>query len=306
MPRKPKSSSKAKGSSKSAAKSSSYRPTNFSTKNTSLLAVGNAFILSEGKLSRENIINLSSKTLLGQLKNDGYIKESDNKGVYQVTDRFKSEFTKLTGNAKSYGGSGAGEIHSGTISNLTAAIPTSALISNEYKNGQQLVTENRQNKKTPEYKNKVNEMKQEIFAAQRENELNYKNSQSDSSLTEADRVNAEVRYFFEKDNLEFQERILNDNKRGISSPDLEIELTKAQAYEYIDNLRELEEREEYSKYRDQWEETLSQMESYIETSVEEVLVFDIECIDSNYTRNQIQGKLNWERVYDRKVFYFRA
>lgn len=290
---------------KGASKASSYRPTNFSMKNTSLLSVGNAFILAEGKLSRDNIIDLSSKTLLGQLKADNLIIETKQQGIYEVTEKFKSEFSKLTGDSRSYGGSGAGEIHSGTVSNLTAAIPRDALINSNYKNGNQLLTENRQNKKTPEFKSKINEIKQEVYAAQRQNEQDYKASMSDSSLSDIERTKAEIDYFYKKDELEMQEKVLND-KRNVSSPDMEISLTKAQAYEYIDNLRELKEQEEYSKYNTEWEETISQMESYIETVEEEIITFDIEVIDSNYTRNQIQSKEFYSRVYERPVFYFKT
>lgn len=286
-----------------AKKTTSYRPTNFSMKNTSLLSVGNAFILAEGKLSRDNIVDLSSKTLFGQLKTDNLIKETNEQGIYEVTSKFKSEFSRLTGDSRSYGGSGAGEIHSGTVSNLTAAIPKDALINGDYKNGNQLLTENRQNKKTPEFKDKINELKQEVYAAQRQNEIDYRASMSNPSLSDVERTKAEIDYFYKKDDLEMKENVLND-KRNISSPDMEISLTRSQAYEYIENLREL--KEEYSKYNDEWEETISQMESYITVTEEEIITFDIEVIDSNYTRNQIQAKEYYSRVYEKPVFYFKT
>lgn len=286
-----------------AKKTSSYRPTNFSMKNTSLLSVGNAFILAEGKLSRDNIVDLSSKTLFGQLKTDNLIKETNEQGIYEVTSKFKSEFSRLTGDSRSYGGSGAGEIHSGTVSNLTAAIPKDALINGDYKNGNQLLTENRQNKKTPEFKDKINELKQEVYAAQRQNEIDYRASMSNPSLSDVERTKAEIDYFYKKDDLEMKENVLND-KRNVSSPDMEISLTRSQAYEYIENLREL--KEEYSKYNDEWEETISQMESYITVTEEEIITFDIEVIDSNYTRNQIQAKEYYSRVYEKPVFYFKT
>lgn len=286
-----------------AKKTSSYRPTNFSMKNTSLLSVGNAFILAEGKLSRDNIVDLSSKTLFGQLKTDNLIKETNEQGIYEVTAKFKSEFSSLTGDSRSYGGSGAGEIHSGTVSNLTAAIPKDALINGDYKNGNQLLTENRQNKKTPEFKDKINELKQEVYAAQRQNEIDYRASMSNPSLSDVERTKAEIDYFYKKDDLEMKENVLND-KRNVSSPDMEISLTRSQAYEYIENLREL--KEEYSKYNDEWEETISQMESYITVTEEEIITFDIEVIDSNYTRNQIQAKEYYSRVYEKPVFYFKT
>lgn len=286
-----------------AKKTSSYRPTNFSMKNMSLLSVGNAFILAEGKLSRDNIVDLSSKTLFGQLKTDNLIKETNEQGIYEVTAKFKSEFSSLTGDSRSYGGSGAGEIHSGTVSNLTAAIPKDALINGDYKNGNQLLTENRQNKKTPEFKDKINELKQEVYAAQRQNEIDYRASMSNSSLSDVERTKAEIDYFYKKDDLEMKENVLND-KRNVSSPDMEISLTRSQAYEYIENLREL--KEEYSKYNDEWEETISQMESYITVTEEEIITFDIEVIDSNYTRNQIQAKEYYSRVYEKPVFYFKT
>ena len=286
-----------------AKKTSSYRPTNFSMKNTSLLSVGNAFILAEGKLSRDNIVDLSSKTLFGQLKTDNLIKETNEQGIYEVTAKFKSEFSSLTGDSRSYGGSGAGEIHSGTVSNLTAAIPKDALINGDYKNGNQLLTENRQNKKTPEFKDKINELKQEVYASQRQNEIDYRASMSNPSLSDVERTKAEIDYFYKKDDLEMKENVLND-KRNVSSPDMEISLTRSQAYEYIENLREL--KEEYSKYNDEWEETISQMESYITVTEEEIITFDIEVIDSNYTRNQIQAKEYYSRVYEKPVFYFKT
>ncbi len=303
MPRKPKSSSKAKSTSKSGSgKSSSYRPTNFSMKNTSLLAVGNAFILSEGKLSRDNIINLSSKTLLGQLKNDGLIVEKS-QGIYTTTKKFDTEFAKLSGNERSQGGSGAGEQHSGCISNFASNLPQSALIDGRYKNGNQMITENRQNKKTPEFKNKVNQMKQEVYAAQRQLEAEY-NSIKNSSASDLEKTNAEIHYYTEKSNLEMQEKVLNDNKRGVSSPDMSVFLTRAEAESYIENLRELSQSEEYREHSSQWEESISRMESYVSSSLEPCIEICIEVCSGNYRTIDIQSKENWSVVYDKPVFFF--
>lgn len=285
-------------------KASSYRPTNFSMKNTSLLATGNAFILAEGKLSRDNICSLGSKTLFGQLKNDGYIKETKEQGIYKATDKFEREFSKLTGDKFSFGGSGAGEQHSKTISNLVSIVPKDALINNGYKNGQQLITENRQNKKTPEFKERVYEMKQEVYAAQRKLEQDYKNTLSDSRIPEADKTKAGIDYLYQKEQLQMQERVLNDNKRGISSPDMQITLSRSEAEEYIDNLRELSRQEEYSRHSEQWEETINRMQSYIQSSPEMVLTINLEVVSTNYRTIDIQAKENWSIVYNEPVFYF--
>ena len=285
-------------------KASSYRPTNFSMKNTSLLTVANGFILAEGKLSRDNICSMGSKTLFGQLKNDGYIKETKEQGIFKVTDKFEREFSKLTGKKIVYGGSGAGEQHSKTISDLVSIVPKSALINNEYKNGQQLITENRQNKKTPEFKQRVYEMKQEVYRAQRESEQAYKNIMSDSSISAADKTKAEIEYLNQKDSLEMKEKVLNDNKRGVSSPDMQIQLSRNEAQEYIENLREFSRQEEYCDRREQWEETINRMEAYAQGSPEMVLTINLEVVSTNYRTIDIQAKENWSIVYNEPVFYF--
>ena len=302
MPRKP----KAKNPSKSGSgKNSSYRPTNFSMKNTSLLRFGYSTMLADGKLSRENIIAVGSKTLFGQLKNDGYIKESSEKGVFKTTDKFKSEFSKLIGDSRNFGGSTSGEQHQKLVGDIVTKIPESSLLRGDFKNGNQLAAENRPNKKTPEFKGKVMELKQEISSAWKQNEQDYKAAMSDSSLSDVERTKAEIDYFYKKDELEMQEKVLDD-KRGISAPDFQFMLTKAEANEFVENLRELGASEEYSKYQEQWEEQVTRMESYISSCETEIIEICTEIIDSNYSRNQIQSKEFYSRVYEKPVFYFHT
>lgn len=300
MPRK-----KTKSSSKAESKkTTSYRPTNFSTKNTSLLRVGYSSMLADGKLSRENIIELGSKTLFGQLKNDGLIKETSEKGVFQTTEKFKNQFSEMIGDSRNFGGSTSGELHQRLVSDIVTKIPESSLLRGDFKNGNQLATENRQNKKTSEFRAKVYELKQEVAAALEKATTEYQAVIGREGVSDLDRTKAELDYFHRKDELEMQQRVLEDSKRGISAPDFQFTLTKAEANEFIESLRELEEREEYSKHREQWEESIAKMESYVSSCEAEIIEIYTEIIDSNYSRNQIQSKEFYSRVYEKPVFYF--
>ena len=289
---------------KEKSKSSSYRPTNFSSKNTSLLRFGYCTMLADGKLSRENIIDLSSKTLFGQLKNDGYIKETSEKGVFQTTPKFKNEFSKMIGNESNFGGSTSGENHQKLVSDICSKIPEGSLLEGSFRNGNQLATDNKHYKKTPEFKDKVNTIRQEIYAAQRQNELDYKNKYE--GLSDLDKVKLSLTYRTIKNELELQEKAINDNKRGVSAPDFQFTLMKSDSEEFINNLRQLEEREEYCKYKDEWEENITRMENYIsECETEEIEIYT-EIINENYDRKQIICKENYSRIYEKPVFYFRT
>lgn len=286
-------------------KASSYRPTNFSSKNTSLLRFGYCSMLADGKLSKENIIDLSSKTFLGQLKNDKYIEESSS-GMYQTTAKFKREFSKMIGSETNFGGSTSGESHQKLVSDICSKIPENSLIRGEFKNGNQLSTENGSYKKTPEYKGKLNDLKQSVYAAQRENKENYINDLNRTGLSKEDKIRIEDNYLTNKKDLELKEKTLNDNKRGVSAPDFQFSLTKSNANEFIESIRELEEKEEYSKYKEQWEETLSQMQDYISSCETQVIEICTEILDSNYTRTQILSKEFYSVIYEKPVFFFRT
>ena len=293
MPRK----AKAKG------KSDSYRPTNFSTKNTSLLKVGYGSMLADGKLSRDNIIEMGSKTLFGQLKNDGFIKETSEKGVFKTTDKFQKQFSSLIGESKNFGGSTSGEVHQRLVSDIVSKIPESALLRNDFKNGNQLSTENRQNKKTPEFQSKLNELKQDVYAQQRANEQSRIDAER---LSGTQKVQALINYQDKKSELEMREKVLNDNKRGISAPDFQFTLTKSEVNEFIDNLRELEQREEYYSQKEQWEESIARLQQYVMEQTTETVEIYTEVIDSNYRTRDILSKEYYSQVYNTPVFMFET
>lgn len=302
MPRK-----KGSGKAGAAKSSSSYRPTNFSLKNESLVRVGNAFILSEGKLSNQNIKNLSSNTLFGQLKNDGYITEiKTDKGMYQTTDKFKKDFSKMTGKDIIYGGSGAASNHYRAVSNTATAIPKSVLTSGHYKNGQALIRENSADKKTKSFQNSRNQILRNIQNQREVENRTFRQEMAKASGDKKAQTILRSNHYLKDKELTMREKVIEDTHRGISSPDIQITMNKAEAFEFVQNMRDLAATDEYIEVRDNWNDTLDRMESYIVTTTTEYVEYNIEYCTSSYRREDIIAKENWATVNHTEVFFLKV
>lgn len=283
---------------------SSYRAVNFNKKNDSLVRFGQAAMLASGILSRENIIDLSNKTLFGQLKNEGYIKEPNEKGVFRTTDKFEKKWSEFTGNERMFGGTTSGEQHQRLVSDIVSKVPDSTLLAGSFKNGNVIATETKQYKSTKSYQNNLYSLQKQVQKDLSDLESSYNNSlETASSSLEKAALKAE--YLEQKSILTMHDQVLH-SKKPISAPDFQIDINASESESFFNALRGLEEDEHYSRYKSQWEENIEKMEEYIAASGQEVVTLNIEVIDRNYSSRDIYQKEVWSQMNSQPVFYLRT
>ena len=283
---------------------SSYRPVNFSKKNNSLIRFGQAAMLSSGILSRENIIDLSNKTLFGQLKNEEYIQETSEKGVFRTTEKFEKKWSEYTGDVRMFGGTTSGEQHQRLVSDIVSKVPDSTLFSGSFKNGNVIATETKQYKETTAYKNDLNMLRKQVTNELRDLESDYQ-SKMDSTSNSLEKASIKAEYLEQKGVLTMHDQVLH-SKKPISAPDFQISINTSECESFFNAIRELEQDEHYSRYKDQWEDNIDKMQEYVSSSEEDVVTLNIEVIDRNYSARDIYQKEVWGCLNSQPVFYLRT
>jgi hypothetical protein len=266
--------------------------------------IGNMFQGSEGKLTKFAIENRFSRTYRYQLINKGWIEEKN--GFFIPTKTFKNEFAEVAGKEKIiYGGSGSSEQHVSAISNLVSFIPSDALIRGDYKSGQTLIEENHRYKKTKQYKEDVRAIKDDISNQRREAEEKYQTIIKDPSISRADKIYAQKEYKDAIKMANLREEVIN-SKRNISPPDLWVRLTRDEAIEYVNSIRENIDDIVEERYRDRWLERLDRMEERAITSTETLIEYSLEVVTDSYRLRDIVAKQNHATVNNAVLDFLRV
>ena len=298
MPRK-KGEGKKKSNNKSNNKSS-YKELKFNKEDKRTMAIGNAFIAGEGKLTRNAIISMFNKTYFGQLKANGWIKE--NKGFFKPTNTFKKGFSPLIGKEKvDYGGNGASPNHQEAIINIISSLPKEALINQSYKSGKRLTNENKYYKKTAQYKKDKEEIQENNDRRREEATKRYNDINNNPSISREDKILAKSLYDDEIREINLRDKVIND-KRNISPVDFQVTLSKEEAIYFINNLRENVYSFVDEKHLDAWMEQIRYMEEKIVTTTELEITYNLEVVTDTYREAQIIAKENWEYVTKQEIF----
>ena len=121
--------------------------TSLNLRNPKQLDLIYTFAISEGRLSKDSIMDIGNKELFYRMKNNGFIKETQKgSNVFKATSKLQALTEKTTG--ISYG-NGCSSKHSGKIGKAITYLPKDIITEGRFESGQMLKHEMARIKDTP-------------------------------------------------------------------------------------------------------------------------------------------------------------
>lgn len=272
-------------------------------KNKTLEKVARYFLYSEGRLSKEQIIEIGNQTLYQKLKAGGYIEEVKNtdKGIFKTTDKFRNQYkVNIDSNAR-FSGSGSSE-HSKGVYNVINMLPDGIIMEGKIHTEEFLKDELKIFKREMEFKTNLQNYKDRLNNDKMELTTKYNNDLKNTP--EDKQALLKAGYLKEVEQIDYRLKVLNDNKRGISNPDFRVIASRDQAKEILCNLRNerdtLDSRHKVNKFN----EAIGRIQNIIsrsETTREISLNFEI--ITDNYEARDIIAKENYEIITGQEMIY---
>ena len=255
-------------------------------KNKTLERLANSLHYSEGRMSKENIIAIGTKTLFYQLKKGGYIKEvSNSKGVFKVTDKFKRQYNTHIHPETRWGGSGS-NYHAEGMHQVIKMLPTQVVEEHRIQTEEMLKEQFKRERITKDYNERLVGLK-ESYSLQRE-ELVQAFQKGEISRGE---------YVLQEESIHFQESVL-ESENPVSVADLSVQLHKEEIEVFRETL--LSRAQEDIANQRIWENAAAQLQ-HIEYTTQEQVEVCIEVITEQYSSAHIQTKLNYQTLCQKLV-----
>ncbi|MGF7058669.1 hypothetical protein [Brassicibacter mesophilus] len=257
--------------------------------------LGRQFQYGENILHKDDIIRLVGKNEYYILKKGGYLEAIQNaeKGHFKSTEKFRREFKLHVDGKAKFGGSGS-TVHAKGVNNIINILPDKAKLEGRVSNETELKDEFKQLKTTDAYKIALKEEKERL-----ENQI--KQIENDYRAHKID----EATYLIDRRNTRNDLKIINDNKRGVSHSDFRVKLTRNEAEETLERLRD--ERLKVSEsYRKQFDKAIVKMENIISRSTTTSIELNIEIVTANYEYKDIKAKENYETLTGKEIIYLPA
>lgn len=324
--------SKTKTKTKSKRRKNKAKPLNPKTK--SHINISRFFQYSEGRLTKDDIISLSNIDTYYRLVGNGYIKlikNADNSN-YEMTSKFKNWIRSNIDGKVKFSGTGS-TVHAKTVKEIMVnVIPKSVVSEGRVKTETEIKEEFKKLKRTDEYKEKVNDMKQNIINdkanltkehnkiiddlnKQKDNIQDRLATETSSDLIKSLKENLQevnnkivqenVNYKSDINKKDLQLKVLDDKHRGISPNDFSIKCSREEAEEIIDNLRTQRELVK-DKYKEYYDRAIEKVDRIITHSSGKEIELNVEAITHSYSEDRIQAKENYSQVVDKDIIYIPA
>lgn len=256
--------------------------------------------LSEGKMSRQDIIGLSNKEIFYRMKRLNYIEETKkNSGIFRATKKLKQLSADLDGERYT---NGCSSKHSKKIlDTVRSYIPKEVIEEKRFQSGTALRKEMEEFKQSPQYERKLGEMLKENLNQKQKIEECYHQKLVEAD-TQAQRLQAEIDYRYEMERNHFQGEILRSDT-PVFIPDFSITLSRTELEEVYENMREREEGLGFGKEKDFLSINLQKMEEMIRVMTEPIIEIYWEVVMNSYGRAELQRHINYEYVLNREVLY---
>lgn len=218
--------------------------------NPKIQAVVSFIQLGENRITKAEIMSLANKDIYYQLKNSGYISETE-KGHFSGTQKLHTHIAKQDGTH--FASSGSRE-HSQKVRDSLSLLPKSVLERKAFKSSYDIEKHfNRTTLKSQEYKETLQMMKQNTKSCLATLEASYDKALQRCN-SDYDRYSLKLSYLKERELYQSQLNYLSDKPYLI--PDYQVSLTEAERAEYIENLE---------AYRDSLDENSKAYDIYTES-----------------------------------------
>ena len=244
----------------------------------------------EGIISREQFLETANRTMLSRFRTAGLIKQKPDaeKGVFQITDKFKQAYLQQVNPEHRFSGSGS-QTHSAILQSAIKMLPLSA----ELTSGQALKVE------LDQYQRSLDYYRQEAMLRE-----NYR-QEREQARGEVVQANTPMGRYDALTRYNYYNKLYNLEKL-VSSADLKVSLTANQLDELLTTLHDrhlnnerLTERQR--EFTHQAITTLQAVQASMTTNTVEIL---IEAITDNYGRLELEQKENCSVVMNTPIIYF--
>ncbi|WP_353096108.1 hypothetical protein [Tissierella praeacuta] len=274
--------------------------------NKTLEKVARYFLYSEGRLSKDQIIEIGNQTLFHKLKSGGYIEEVKNtdKGVFKTTEKLRNQYkVNIDGNTR-FSGSGSTE-HSKGVYNVVKLLPVDIIMKGNIQTEEDLKDEFKKLKKKKEFKASITSYREKLNSNKINLTTNYK---KELQNTPKDRqALLKAHYTKEIEKVDYILKVLDDKKRGVSHSDFRVIATKDQAEEILKNLQSERDRHEDNYYINQFDKAIDKLQNIISrTEPTQEIKINFEVVTKNYEARDIIAKENYEVIAGQEMIFIPA
>lgn len=271
--------------------------------NKTLEKVARYFLYSEGRLSKDQIIEIGNQTLFHKLKSGGYIEEVKNtdKGVFKTTEKLRNQYkTNIDAKAR-FSGSGSTE-HSKGVYNIVKILPHSIIMDGKIQTEEDLKDEFKKLKKKKEFKASVASYREKLNTDKINLIDKYKKELQNTPKNRQALLKAH--YIKEIEKIDYRLKVLDDKKRGVSHSDFRVIATKEQAEEILRNLQEERDRFEDIYYINQFDKAIDKLQNIIiKAEPTQEIRINFEVITKNYEARDIIAKENYEVITGQEMIF---
>ena len=269
-------------------------------RNSKQLDVIRYFHLTEGKMSRQDIIDLSNKEIFYKMKNNSYIVEiKKNSGIFKATEKLKKLSADLDGEKYTNGCSAK---HSKKILEaVTSYVPKEVIEEKRFQSGTALRQEMQQFKSSPQYERKLGQMIKDNLWEKQQIEEHYRQRLLQSE-SQTEKLQAGIDYRKDVEQNQFQGEILrSDNPLFI--PDFSVTVSRRELEEMYQKMEENREQLGVGKEKDYLTLNVQKIERLLETMTEPAMEIFWEIVTDSYGRAELQRHENYRQMMNREILY---
>ena len=255
--------------------------------------------LSENRLSKTDILEIANKDILYQLRNEGYIKETE-QNCYKATKKLTSKMEK--DHAETFGRSSS-KAHSKRVYESTKLLPRKVILERNFKTGKELEQEFKRYQKTDTYKSAYQERLTNLITT-KGNLRDYHSKIQRSDLSKSTKLQENIDYQASNDELNRSIGILRSNKI-CNVPDYSFTCSYEDSIAYCNKLKEYQSTlekntKEYRIYQEAIEKTTTILTAY---EPDQSITWSVEIITNSYSAVDIERHQNYELFTGQTVIY---
>lgn len=277
----------------------SKKKTNLNLRNPKQLDLIYTFAISEGRMSKDSIMEIGNKELFYRMKNNGFIKEtSKGSNVFKVTPKLQRLTEQTTGISYS---NGCSSKHSAKIGKALTFIPQEAISEGRFSTGQMLKQEMSAFKQTSSYERAIRKLQTDILHQEKQLQNDYQTYLT-GNITNTERYQAQIDYQADIAHIQMKKEVaFSDTPLFI--PDLCVNVSQDEAEQILQNMTDqLERIPNECKEAVFLEQNVAKLTTILQTEQTSYDLY-LEIVTDSYGRAELERHHNYESIMNREVLY---
>lgn len=272
---------------------------NLNLRNPKQMQIIHTMAVSEGRISKAQIMEQGNKEIFYRMKNNGFIKETKRgSGVFKATKKLQSLTEKTTGITF---GNGCSNSHSAKIAEAISHIPPAVITEGRFQSGQMLKREMELFKQTSAYEKGVEKLQRDVLHLERQIQADYQKSLTECR-SQSERYQAGIDCRADLASCHMKKDVaFSDTPLFI--PDFSISATRQEAESILQEMERtrdtLPEGSKGAGFLEANEDKLKQM---LQTELPSYDLY-FEIITDSYGKPELERHANYEAVLNRNVLY---